>query len=105
MSAGMMAGMHLEFSGEIFYWRGPAPFYFVRMPEEESADLQAMSSVLSYGWGCIPVEAQIGETEWKTALIPKDGRYLVPLKDKIRKAEDLEDGDEVTIILTTGDPQ
>jgi hypothetical protein len=96
--------MDMTFSGEIWYWRGPAPFYFVSMPEEESEDLHAMSHVLSYGWGCIPITAHVGDTTWTTALIPKDGRYLVPLKDKIRKAEGLDEGDMITVQLYTGDP-
>ena len=48
----------------------------------------------------IPVDAQIGDTEWTTSLFPKDGRYLVPLRDWVRKAEGLELGAEVTIRLT-----
>ncbi len=53
--------MVLEFSGEIVFWRGPAPWYFVPVPEEQSLDLEEMSSMLSYGWGCIPVTAVLGE--------------------------------------------
>lgn len=44
-------GMELEFSGALWHWRGPAPFYFVTVPEEESLDLQAVSREVSYGWG------------------------------------------------------
>jgi hypothetical protein len=47
----------------------------------------------------IPVIARIGQTEWKTSLFPKDGRYLVPLKDSIRRAETLAEGDTVTVQL------
>ena len=28
--------MDLEFSGEIIYWRGPSPFHFVTVPEEQT---------------------------------------------------------------------
>ena len=73
--------MHLEFSGELWYWRGPAPFFFVSVPEDESLDLHAVSSVVTYGWGMIPVQVRTGDTEWETALWRKDGRYVVPLKD------------------------
>ena len=66
--------MHLEFSGEILYWKGPAPWYFITVPEEECSDLQATSAFVSYGWGMIPVTVQIGATEWTTSLFPKDGR-------------------------------
>ncbi len=48
----------------------------------------------------IPVAAQIGRTEWKTSLFPKDGRYIVPVKASVRTAEELEVGDTVTIRLS-----
>lgn len=92
--------MEFEFNGKIWYWRGPAPFFFVTMPEEESHDLKAISASVTYGWGVIPVTVQIGDTEWKTSLFPKDDLYLVPIKASVRKAENLEEGDEVTIRLT-----
>jgi len=47
----------------------------------------------------IPVTAQIGETGWTTSLFPKDGRYIVPLKTVVRKAEGIDVGDTVTIRL------
>ncbi len=93
------ASMNIEFTGKIWYWRGPAPFYFVTVPAEQSSDIKAVSNLVTYGWGVIPVHAQIGGTEWKTSLFPKDGLYLVPLKDAIRKAEGLAEGDVVTIWL------
>jgi hypothetical protein len=92
--------MELAFSGEILFWRGPAPWYFVPVPDEESAALQEASSFVSYGWGCIPVTARIGDTEWATSLFPKDDRYLVPLKASVRKAEGLAQGEAVAVRLT-----
>lgn len=91
--------MDIEFNGEIWYWRGPAPFYFVTVPAEQSSNLKAISGLVTYGWGVIPVHVRIGETEWQTSLFPKDGLYLVPLKDSVRKAESLKEGDNVTIQL------
>ena len=91
--------MNLEFSGEIWYWHGPSPYYFVSVPAEQSRDLKAISDLVTYGWGMIPVDVRIGKTEWKTALWPKDGRYIVPIRDTVRKAEDLGEGDKVTVRL------
>ena len=92
--------MEFEFSGDIFYWRGPAPFLFVTVPEAESRDIKFISNDVTYGWGVIPVRVQIGKTEWKTSLFPKGDRYLVPIKVAIRKAENLEEGDTVSIRMT-----
>jgi hypothetical protein len=94
--------MLLEFSGEIFYWRGPAPYWFVAVPDEPSQAIKALSTVVSYGWGCIPVRARIGETEWKTSLFPKAGRYLVPIRVSVQRAENLSLGEQVVIQLAVG---
>jgi hypothetical protein len=94
------ARMHLTFSGEVWYWRGPAPFHFVTVPDRECAEIHAIARSVTYGWGMIPAAAQIGKTEWTTALWPKDGRYVVPLKTWVRKAEEIELGDVVTVRLS-----
>ena len=91
--------MELEFSGEIIHWRGPAPFHFVTVPEEESAAIEAVSSMVTYGWGAIPVKVGIGGTDFRTSLFPKDELYLVPVKQAVRRAEQLELGDRVTVRL------
>lgn len=92
--------MTLEFSGEIWFWKGPAPWHFVTVPDEESAALEAASAQVSYGWGMIPVVARIGGTSWSTSLWPKDGAYVVPLKTRVRTAEGLQIGDVVAVRLT-----
>ena len=91
--------MIIEFSGKIWYWRGPAPFFFVTIPAKQSRDIKIISGLVTYGWGVIPVHVRIGKTEFKTSLFPKDGRYLVPIKVSVRKAENLEEGDKVTVRL------
>lgn len=94
--------MILEFSGPVWYWKGPAPWYFVAVPDAESARIQEVSAVVTYGWGMIPVGCEIGRTTWTTALWPKDGRYVVPLKAGIRRAEGIAEGDTVSIRLSVG---
>ncbi len=91
--------MVIEFKGKIFHWRGPAPFLFVAVPEKESGDIKSVSKLVTYGWGVIPVLVKVGKTEWKTSLFPKDGRYLVPIKMLVQKAEKLKEGDEIKLKL------
>ena len=91
--------MELEFAGELWFWRGPAPFHFVTVPDAECAELAELARVVSYGWGMVPVTATLGGTEWTTSLFPKDGQYLVPIKDAVRSAERIEVGDVVTVGL------
>lgn len=92
--------MNIEFKGTIWTWRGPAPWYFVTVPATQSRMLQAIMGIVTYGWGMIPVVVRIGKTEWKTALWPKDGRYIVPIKAGVREAESLDEGDTVSVRLT-----
>jgi hypothetical protein len=89
--------MQIDFVGELWYWKGPAPFHFITVPEDECGALRAVAEVVSYGWGMIPVRVRIGETEWDTSVFPKDGGYLVPIKDAVRDAEGLTVGDTVTL--------
>jgi hypothetical protein len=91
--------MNLEFSGEVWFWRGPAPWYFVTVPEPACGELKAASAAVTYGWGMIPVIAKIGGTGWTTSLFPKDGQYIVPVKARVRKTEKVELGDTVTVRL------
>jgi hypothetical protein len=91
--------MIIEFTGTIWFWKGPAPWYFVTVPAKQSRDLKAISGAVTYGWGVIPVDVQVGTTVWKTSLFPKDGRYLVPIKTSVRRAENLAEGDSVTLRL------
>ncbi len=94
--------MDLELTGEMWFWKGPSPWHFITVPDEECGELAATSTFVTYGWGMIPVTAQIGETEWTTSLFPKDGRYLVPVKASVRRAEQIELGDLVTVRLAIG---
>jgi hypothetical protein len=89
----------IEFAGEVWFWKGPAPWYFVTVPEVESQEIQSIVSRVTYGWGMIPVNARIGDTEWYTALWPKDGRYVLPIKANVRKAEEVHEGAVVTARL------
>ena len=92
--------MRLAFEAEVFDWRGPSPYYFVEVPEPMCDELRVAARDVSYGWGVVPVTVQIGATSWTTSLFPKNGGYLVPLKDRVRKAEDIAQDDVVELVLT-----
>ena len=62
--------------------------------------LAAASEMVTYGWGMIPVAVRIGGTDFTTSLWPKDGGYVVPLKDAVRRAEGIQIGDNIAITLT-----
>ena len=92
--------LELAFTNELIYWRGPAPFYFVPVPEAESRQIKANASAVSYGWGVIPATVRSGRAEWSTSLFPKNGTYLVPVKKVVWDLLDLELGKPMEIELT-----
>lgn len=87
--------MRWRVHGEVIEWRGPAPFYFLPMSQEDSADLKVAAAGLEY-WGQVAVRVEVGGTTFATAVFPKDGRYLVPLRADVRRAEAIEVGMPVT---------
>ena len=92
--------MQLNFAGDMFEWRGPSPFYFVRVPEAEAARIAEVASMVTYGWGVIPVTVTVGSTTATTSLFPKDGGYLVPIKNSVRLPEKLAVGDIVDVTMS-----
>jgi hypothetical protein len=95
-------GFSATFTGEVIYWRGPSPYHYVPVPAAESGEIRSFAPLVSYGWGVIPVRVRIGSTSFTTSLFPKDGRYMVPVKDAVRHAEGLAVGDAVTVELMVG---
>ena len=91
--------MELAFSNEMIEWRGPAPFYYVPVPAAESEMIRETARQTSYGWGVIPVRCVIGRTEFTTSLFPRNGVYLVPVKNAVRLPEKLALGDIVEVSL------
>ncbi|MEO6512666.1 MAG: DUF1905 domain-containing protein [Nocardioides sp.] len=92
--------MELTFTSVVIEWRGPAPYYYLPLTEEAAEDVHDVRKMATYGWGVIPVTAVIDEVEFTTSLFPKDGGYLLPLKDAVRRPTGITVGDEVTAELT-----
>jgi Domain of unknown function (DUF1905) len=92
--------VELVFTGQLIEWRGPSPYYFVPVPDEEAADIREVAAMATYGWGVIPVDVRVGDITFSTSLFPKDGGYLMPLKDAVRKPQRLAAGDDVTVEMT-----
>ena len=91
--------MDLRFRGELYYWRGPAPYHFVAVPPAEAELIAEVAPRVTYGWGMIPVELTVGLTTVTTSLWPQDGGYIVPIKRLVRDEEDLDVGDMVEVRL------
>jgi hypothetical protein len=88
-----------SFTGEVIEWRGPAPFYFIEVPSRFAPEIKAIAADKSYGWGVLHAMVTIKDQTFKTALFPKQGLYLVPLKNAIRLPLAIELGSKVKVEL------
>lgn len=48
------------------------------------------------------MEARIGATPFRTALYPKDGRYLLPLRASVQASEGIALGGTVQVTMRLG---
>ncbi|GAA1919115.1 DUF1905 domain-containing protein [Nocardioides lentus] len=92
--------MELTVEGVVWEWRGPAPYHFVTVPPDEAAEIADVAGAVTYGWGMVPVTVRLGGTVVTTSLWPRDGGYVVPLKDALRAPEGVALDDVVTLTLT-----
>jgi hypothetical protein len=90
----------VEFVAEVIEWRGPAPFFYAVLPDDVAAEVGRVKRAASYGWGVIPVEAEIGVVRFRTSLFPKDGTYLLPLKAAVRGRIGATVGDRLTVVMS-----
>lgn len=76
-----------------------AAWYFITINSEITAKIKARPRPKK-GWGSVRVKATIGKTAWETSIFPsKEGVYLLPIKASVRKAEDLFEGELVSLSL------
>ena len=90
------------FTSLLWIWKGEAAgrWYFLTVPEDQSAEIKAHAFGSPRGFGSIRVEASIGDVTWRTSVFPlNSGGYLLPVKAEIRRRADIGAGDEVTVKL------
>ena len=91
--------MEMSFTSNLIEWRGPAPYYFILVPKPQSAQIKSIASAITYGWGVVYTHATIGDTSWKTTLMPKEGLYLLPIRKVLRLDLKLEENQEIEVEL------
>jgi hypothetical protein len=102
MGARKKSQVRFRFETAIIEWRGPAPFFYAPVPVEHVEELRAVAKAVSYGWGCVPVEATVGGVRFTTSLFPKGETYLLPLKVAVRRKANITVGDVVAVVMTVG---
>lgn len=89
-----------EFTAEV--WVAPADdaWRFVTVPAEVADDIRMITGPRR-GFGSVRVEVTVGRTTWRTSVFPDSRKdsFILPVKKSVRDAEDIDDGDTVTVEL------
>ena len=95
----MNGKINYEFSAKAWQHSAPNGWYFVSLPTEIAAEIREHCKWQEEGWGRLKATANIGTTEWETALWfdTKHKTYLLPLKAEIRKKENVKVDKDITV--------
>lgn len=93
------AQTEVAFAGPVVEWRGSVPYFFIRIPDEHIAEVRRAAKHASYGWGVVPVVATANTIPFRTSLFPRDGGYLLPIREAVRRAAGLALGDLANVRL------
>ena len=97
-----MKKKNFSFTAKVWLYPGEtASWHFVTVPKELGAEIKNNFGATAKGFGSLPVSATIGTTTWNTSIFPdrRMGTYILPLKAKVRKKEDVFMDDEIAITL------
>jgi hypothetical protein len=88
------------FTAPLWRWPGESAWYFVPVPAELADEIRMLAGPPK-AFGSVRVEVTVGETTWRTSVFPDAGRgtYLLPVKQAVRRAEDLVEDEDVAVTL------
>jgi len=86
-----------EFTARLWRYPGAGAWHFVSLPSEIAGEIADLTAGNRAGFGSVRVAVTVGTTSWRTSLFPdgKTGTYLLPVKEAVRAAENLDTGDAV----------
>lgn len=92
-------GVKFEFKAKPWQDDAPGAWCFVTLPEPLSLKIREAFKPEEEGWGRLKATAEIGNSNWKTAIWYDTGKkaYLLPLKAVIRKKENITNGELIQI--------
>jgi hypothetical protein len=92
-----MKSTRFKSKSKVWIYPGKAAWHFVNLDKKQSQTIKRLFGGLSGGFGSLPVTVTLGKTKWKTSIFPdsKSGTYLLPLKSKVRKTENVTAGETI----------
>ena len=93
--------MPYSFRAALWHYPGKDGWHFVTLPPDLAEEIEARAPAPRRGFGALRVSATIGDTTWATSIFPdkRTTSYLLPVKQQVRTAERLADGDTVAVHL------
>jgi Domain of unknown function (DUF1905) len=91
-----------DFTARLWLHNGmPGAWYFITLPFDAADEIRATQE--QRGFGSVRVHATIGDSTWNTSVFPdtKTGSFLLPVKAAVRSRQDIDEGDLVTVRVTT----
>ncbi|HEY3387521.1 MAG TPA: DUF1905 domain-containing protein [Saprospiraceae bacterium] len=94
-------GIKYEFTAKPWQHASPGGWCFVSMPIHMAKEIRDLLKSEEEGWGRLKAKAQIGKSDWDTAIWfdSKMKTYLLPLKAEIRKRENINNGQIIQITV------
>jgi len=86
---------------KVWLYPGMAGWHFVNVDKKQSEVIREKYGKSGRGFGSIPVEVTLGKTVWKTSIFPekRSTTYILPLKQKVRTAEDVFVDDTISLSI------
>jgi hypothetical protein len=99
----MLNPVVVVFDAELWIWdaRRADSWTFVSLPAEASEEIRDLAGGPRRGFGSLRVRVTVGGSTWTTSVFPDSarGRYVLPIKRAVRKAETLDAGDIATVTV------
>ncbi len=92
-----------EISSKLWIWepKDASSWHFLTIEPKQSKQIKLLIEGPRRGFGAVKVKVSIGETIWKTSIFPtKEGKYFLPIKQDVRKSENLKPNKIVKAIIT-----
>jgi hypothetical protein len=95
-------GIKYQFKSEPWNHSLAGSWVFVSLPLKISKEIRTYLKNEEQRWGRMKAKAQIGRSEWETAIWfdTKANTYILPLKSEIRKKENVVVGKKITVTVT-----